>query len=505
MQKQIYTPEEEQKIMTRLWSRDLFNDPEAFVRFVFPWGKPNTPLSKKKGPRKWQIEVLRDIRDHITNNNIFDTNDMLRLCRCSGRGIGKSALVSWLIIWMLTTRIGSTVIVSANSESQLRSVTWGELMKWITMAIHSHWWEKPATKLVPAEWITELVEKDLKKGTRYWAAEGKLWSEENPDSFAGAHNHEGMMVIFDEASGIPDSIWSVAAGFFTEAIPDRYWFAFSNGRRPEGYFYDCFHSKADFWKAKQIDARDVEDTDKSIYAQIISEYGEDSNEARVEVYGQFPNIGDGQLISVQTVDAAIEREPYKDVTAPVIMGIDPAGKGKDFTCIQVRKGRDLLHTIRFKEDDAMAIVGRIISSIREYNPKLVVIDEGGLGFGISDRLKEQGFAVRGINFANRSSNKKKWRNKRAEIWCNMEEWLRTGHIPMDRKLKTELISQKYKYDSNGAVQLVSKEEMKSSPDSADALAMTLAFPMFKDSELVKSIPLIRKTYYHNTDTGWMGS
>ena len=56
------------------------------------------------------------------------------------------------------------------------------------------------------------------------------------------------MVIFDEASGIPDSIWSVAAGFFTENILDRYWFAFSNPRRNTGYFFECFHAKRDFWE-----------------------------------------------------------------------------------------------------------------------------------------------------------------------------------------------------------------------------------------------------------------
>ena len=117
--------------------------------------------------------------------------DTLRTAVASGRGIGKSALVSWLILWMLTTRIGSSVVVSANSEAQLRSVTWGELTKWSTMIVNAHWWEISATKIVPAKWLTDIVERDLKKGTRYWAAEGKLWSEENPDSYAGVHNHDG--------------------------------------------------------------------------------------------------------------------------------------------------------------------------------------------------------------------------------------------------------------------------------------------------------------------------
>jgi len=44
------------------------------------------------------------------------------------------------------------------------------------------------------------------------------------------------MLVFDESSGIPDSIWSVAAGFFTEDTPNRFWLAFSNPRRTAGIF-----------------------------------------------------------------------------------------------------------------------------------------------------------------------------------------------------------------------------------------------------------------------------
>jgi hypothetical protein len=134
-----------------------------------------------------------------------------------------------------------------------------------------------------------VVERDLKKGTRYWSVEGRLWSEENPDSYAGVHNHDGVMVIFDEASGIPDPIWSVTAGFFTENTPNRFWFAFSNPRRNEGYFYECFNAKRNFWTTQSIDARQVEDTDKAVYEQIIEEYGADSPQARIEVYtDSFP-------------------------------------------------------------------------------------------------------------------------------------------------------------------------------------------------------------------------
>jgi hypothetical protein len=481
MQKTIYTSAEEQTLMTRLWSPAIANDPEAFVLFAFPWGQPNTPLAKFSGPRKWQREILRDITKHIKVNEGKVNMDTLREAVSSGRGIGKSALVSWLILWMLSTRIGSTVIVSANSEAQLRSVTWGELTKWQAMIINSHWWEISATKIVPAQWLTELVERDLKKGTRYWAAEGKLWSEENPDAYAGVHNHDGMMLIFDEASGIADAIWAVGAGFFTENILDRYWFAFSNPRRNSGYFFETFNSKRDFWQTRQIDARTVEGTDKQVYEQIIAEYGEDSIQARVEVYGDFPSAGEDQFISPMIVEDAFKRPKYKDETAPIVIGVDPARGGLDSTVIVVRRGRDIVAIKRYKGEDTMSIVGRVIDAIDEFKPTLTVIDEGGLGYGILDRLTEQRYKVRGVNFGWKAKNPVMWGNKRAEMWGAMREWLKTASIPQDKMLKDDLVGPMKKPNSSGTIFLEGKKEMKSrglaSPDAADALAVTFAYPV----------------------------
>jgi hypothetical protein len=478
MQKPRYSPQDEQKLMTTLWSPVIRDDPEAFVLFVFPWGQKNTPLEKFKGPRTWQKKLLREIRDHLKANRDAPVMDVLQKAVASGRGIGKSALVSWLILWMLTTRIGSTVVISANTEAQLRKVTWGELTKWVAMAINSHWWEPTATTLTPAQWLTELVERDLKKGTRYWAAEGKLWSEENPDGYAGNHNHDGMMVIFDEASGIPDSIWPVAAGYFTEPILDRYFLAFSNPRRNQGYFYECFNSKRQFWSTDQIDARDVEGTDKAFYEKIVQEYGPDSREARVEVYGEFPEQGDGQFIRPRLVDEAVRRPFYKDKTAPIVVGVDPA-RGGDKTVIAVRQGRDLIDLVRYENEELMEVVGKVIETIRKYKPTLVNIDEGGLGYGIVDRLKEQGFKVRGVNFGWKSKNPVSWANKRVEMWAEMRDWLKTGSLPDDRQLKTDLTGPKEEFDSSGVCILESKNKMKrrglASPDSADALAVTFAF------------------------------
>jgi len=385
MQSTIYSAEDEQELMARLWAPAIKDNPLAFVMFAFPWGQPGTPLEHFKGPRKWQREVLQSVGDHIKQNQGKVDFDTLRHAVSSGRGIGKSALVSWITIWMLTTRIGSTTIISANSESQLRSVTWAEITKWIAMSLNSHWFEVSATRLMPAKWLTELVERDLKKGTRYWGVEGRLWSAENPDAYAGVHNYDGVLVVFDEASGIDDSIWAVTSGFFTENTPNRFWMAFSNPRRNTGYFYEAFNSKREFWTTKVVDARTVEGTDKQVYQQIIDEYGVDSSQAHVEVYGQFPSEGDDQFISANLVDDAMKRPKYKDETAPIIIGVDPARFGADATVIAVRQGRDIISIQRHRGDDTMTVVGHVIEAIEEYKPALVVIDEGGLGAGIEGR------------------------------------------------------------------------------------------------------------------------
>jgi phage terminase large subunit len=124
-------------------------------------------------------------------------------------------------------------------------------------------------------------------------------------------------------------------------------------------------------------------------------------------------------------------------------------------------------------------VGRVIDAINEWNPDLTVIDEGGLGYGILDRLTEQRYKVKGVNFGWKSDKPEMWGNKRAEIWGAMREWLRNASIPDDDKLKTDFTAPQKKPNSAGTIFLEGKKEMKArgqaSPDAADAVATTFAY------------------------------
>jgi phage terminase large subunit len=156
----------------------------------------------------------------------------------------------------------------------------------------------------------------------------------------------------------------------------------------------------------------------------------------------------------------------------------------------------------------MSIVGRVIDAIEEYKPTLTVIDEGGLGYGILDRLNEQRYKVRGVNFGNRAKNSIMWGNKRAEMWGAMKDWLKTASIPEDRKLKSDLTGPMKKPNSSGTIFLEGKKEMKArglaSPDAADALCVTFAYPV-AHRDYVDKTP--RKSYANTggITNSWMGS
>jgi phage terminase large subunit len=137
-----------------------------------------------------------------------------------------------------------------------------------------------------------------------------------------------------------------------------------------------------------------------------------------------------------------------------------------------------------------------------------VIDEGGLGYGILDRLTEQRYKVRGVNFGWKAKNTIMWGNKRAELWGAMRDWLRTAAIAPDRQLKADLTGPKTKPDSSGTIFLESKKDMKArglaSPDAADAIAVTFAFPVA--SRQASDRPERRTVYDRNAGhTGWMGA
>ena len=477
-------PKQETELMEALWHPRISHDLLAFVRLIFPWGTPGTPLESFKEPRRWQCEDLDEISQHIADNKGRIELGMLpevwRKSTVSGRGPGKSAEVSWLVHWMLSCNLGSTTIVTANTEAQLRTKTWPEIGKWLTLAGNSHWFDRTALSVKPAPWFDELLRKQLKIDTGYYYAQAQLWSEENPDGFAGAHNPLGMQVLFDEASGIHEKIWSVTEGFFTEPVLHRYWHVFSNGRRPSGAFFETHHKNRLFWKRRQLDSRTVEGTDATVYQRIIDQHGLDSDQARVEVLGQFPKQGERQFISRDAVRGAMEREVVADPYAPLIMGVDIARFGNDTTVIRWRQGRDArsIPPVRIKGADSVEVENLIAHWIDKTNPDGVNIDAGNTGSAVCDGLKARKYRVHEVWFGSKSPDEA-WADLRTWMWAQMRDWLPGGCLDDSKELLVDLPAPEYDFvGRSSTVRLEPKESMKdrgfASPDDGDALACTFA-------------------------------
>jgi hypothetical protein len=201
----------------------------------------------------------------------------------------------------------------------------------------------------------------------------------------------------------------------------------------------------------------------------------------------FLNVGHDPFISPLLVLRAVANGTSPmTASGALVVGVDPARFGPDKSAIVRRRGRVVDKEIeRIEKRDLMHLVGRIAVIIRDEHPVKVFIDVGGLGAGAYDRLVELGFGhiVVAVNFGESAHDEIKYRNRRAEMWGEMEKWLRDGpvSIPNDSGLIGDLSGPTFKYDSNGRLLLESKDDMRGrgvkSPDAGDALALTFAMPV----------------------------
>lgn len=456
----------------------LTHDPLAFVYFAYPWGEPGTPLEDMEGPDEWQIQILKDIGEQLKKGK--DLQTAIQEAVASGHGIGKSALISWLIHFAISTHENTRGVVTANTEGQLRTKTWPELSKWHNMFIAKDLFTYTATAIFSSD-------KDYEKT---WRIDAIPWSKNSPESFAGLHNQGNrILVLFDEASAIDDGIWEVTEGALTDANTEIIWCAFGNPTRNSGRFRECFRKYRKFWNTYQIDSRTVKISNKAKIEEWLEAYGEDSDFFKVRVRGVFPSASDLQFISTEIADKA-QKQVYKlgqFEHLPVIIGVDPAWTGSDSLEIVMRQGYYMKSLASIpKNDDDWRMAQLIAQFEDEYKADAVFIDMG-YGTGIYSIGKQLGRKWRLIEFGGKS-NDPVYLNMRAYMWGQMKEWLREGGSipPNDQVLYDDIVGPEAIIDKNGHIQLESKKDMKDrglpSPNKGDALALTFAARVVKKSE-----------------------
>lgn len=461
------------------------DDPCAFVKLAFPWGRGELA---GKSPEDWQFDLLEDVRDGLKT---FE--EALKFAVASGHGIGKSTEVAWLILWGMSTFPETRGIVTANTEGQLLTKTWPEVTKWFNLLICKHWFTLTATSLFSAD----------PKYRQTWRFDLIPWSKSNPDAFAGLHNAgKRIIVIFDEASQIWDRIWEVIEGALTDKDTQILWFAFGNPTLNNGRFHDCFYRDRNYWNTRQIDSRNVSLTNKAQIDKWIEQYGIDSDFIKVRVRGVFPSASSNQLISTETVREAAEREAVRDDKQALLLMVDVARFGDDESVCRFRRGRDArgFPVKKFRKIDTVTLAREVAKLIDEYHPDAVFIDGGGVGGGVVDNLRSWGYEIIEVNFSEVSSldEPERFVNKRAEMYYQLNEWLKAGGcIDDDVNLHNDLTAIQYFYKGE-KLQLMSKEDMKKtglpSPDDSDALAMSFYKHIHKERPELKQAFFKSQTY-----------
>ena len=459
----------------------LSYDPYAFVMWAYPWGETGE-LSESEGPNKWQTDLLCNVRDKV-----ISLETAVQIAVTSGHGVGKSALVAWLLDWAQSTCEDTKGVVTANTENQLKTKTWVEFAKWHRLSLTRSLFKMTATARFSADPDHQTT----------WRIDMVPWSERNTESFAGLHNHgKRIIIVMDEASAIPDLIHEVTEGALTDKDTEILWFMFGNPTRNKGRFREAFDGGrfAHRWTKFKVDSREVPGTNKEQFARWIEDYGEDSDFVRVRVKGEFPRVDADSFIPLDMAREAARREPppRDENTSPLVLGVDVARFGDDSSVIYPRQGRDaksrpprLYHNL-----STLQLATKVFDAYVEFSATTIYVDEGGVGGGVVDRLVEMGLPVVPVQFGARADWTNQtdpgilYENKRAEIWGATRDWLRTGaiceEVGSDATLPEQLSSPTYSFNKRDHIVLQSKSDMRRlghpSPDVADALALTFAYP-----------------------------
>ena len=391
----------------------------------------------------------------------------------SGHGVGKSTVAAWLSIWYLLTRFPVKVVITAPTSSQLYDALYAEIKRWFRMM--------PDEIAGLFEIKSERIELVAAPAESFLSV--RTSRAEQPDALQGVHSTY-VLLIADEASGVPEAVFEAAGGSMSGHNATT--LLLGNPVRASGYFYATHTNPAlSGWKRHHVSCMDSPRVSAEYIQEMKEKYGEDSNQFRVRVLGEWPLADDDTVIPMDLIQKAILRDVAGSPVSSTVWGLDVARFGGDRSCLVKRKGNMVLERpMSWKNLDLMQLCGAVFnewdSTPEKERPVEILVDSIGLGAGVVDRLREMGAPVRGVNVSEAPALGKKYINLRAELWFKAKEWLerRDCALPNDDDLTGELAMVRYSYTNSGKMQIEGKDQIRKrglkSPDVADAFVLTFA-------------------------------
>ena len=430
---------------------------------------------------------------------------------------GKTRTAAITALWFFLTRQPARVITSSSSETQLNAILWSEIRHLI------------ATSRFPLPLLVNYlsIRKYGSAGTGEVEPLDYLIGHvtNQVESFQGHHlpnDKPRVLAIFDEASGVPGEFFEASSSWAHRTL------VIGNPLSTTNFFYQ-FCKQGDVLdpagsghllrKVIHVDGRDSPNVQLGLKWKASGRTGSppivipgllayddyirrdrtyDEVQRTTRLHGRFYEGEQAMLVPNDWLDSSMGRScwsqlpPMRKVEA---IGVDVAAGGRDNTCWTLVDSHGVIAQYVADLSNTMEIAGRTIALIREHSlsSSLVAMDAGGGGKQIADRLGEQGYPVTTVGFADKSSAKQAYINRRAEIYGLLRERLKPDRDggqfllpPEAHQLRTELAVLPLMYDSEGRLVLPPKSRSSAkpgqtsiekllgrSPDRADSLALAV--------------------------------
>jgi hypothetical protein len=407
----------------------------------------------------------------------------VKSCHDAGKSFIAGLIAGW---WIDVHDPGEAFVVStAPTYAQVHAILWEEIRKGHRRAG------------LPGR-VTQSDEWKLDDGTL--VGYGRKPADHDQHGFQGIHRRY-VLVILDEACGIPEQLWTAVEAITTNA--DCRILAIGNPDDPNTEF-GAVCRPGSGWNIIGISAFDTPNfTDEPVPDGLrplllapewvqdkARRWGVESPRYIAKVLGEFPELGEDTLLPPGLIEAAQNRtvEPGPHV----VLSVDVARFGTDRTVITVARGPQARVLGSHGKEATTETTGRVVRAKEETGAHEIRVDGVGVGGGVVDQLVEQGHRVLDMQSGMAAVDNEHFLNARAEWWWGLRERFEQGDIdldPDDDELAAQLGAVKYKFTSRGQIQIESKDDMRKrglpSPDRADTLMLAYAYVPEGDGEIVE--------------------
>lgn len=456
------------------------------------WAAARTQLAKARQPPPGPVEWARSkgiywwSRQRAIARSV-EANK--RTAVRAGHAVGKSYTAAGLAGWWIDTRPNAMVITTAPTYDQVHGILWEEIR-----ALHGRL-KLPGKALATDEW--KIGNRQVGIGRK--PPDSAKGSDFDPATFQGYHRAGGVLVILDEASGVPEWLWNAVETVTT--TDNCRILAIGNPDNPGSHFARVCRPEHPGWVKHKISVFDSpnftgEKVPREVAGALVSpmweqdrreEWGTDDYKYVSKVLAEFPSDHPRQVMSVADLLAC----QFPEVRAagelvPVELGVDVGGGG-DWTVIRERRGIQAGRQWKLRSDRPEEIAPLILRAIHETDATAVKVDNIGVGFNVVGELRNMArrgdhqAAIIGVGFGEAASDPQRFVNKRAEVYwvigrvgSQKREW-DLSVMEAAETTVAQLLQPRYLEDVKGRVQIEPKEDIRErtggSPDEAEALLL----------------------------------